>query len=193
MKLNIKTHSSKSQFIKKYQEGSGIYNRYSFLNLKPKNFFTPQFTMNDLYNLDNTLKVITRFEGFEDKVYKDGNGIDTIGHGLTMKKYIDKGKITEEESLNGVREHIKKEVLPHLKNKPYWPNLSANRKDALISYVYNIGSGNFNQKSPNLQKALTNSNWKKAASEMDFGYNDTNNPGLKVRRDFERELFLREI
>ena len=119
--------------------------------------------------------------------------LNSITNELPDKKYISKGTITKEESLSGVKSHIDKEVIPHLKNKPYWNKLNDNQKSALISYVFNIGSGNFNTKSPNLQKALNENNWREAAKQMDFGYNDKKNPGLKVRRDKERGLFLKDV
>lgn len=159
---------------------------YNFLN-KP---------MSADINYESTIPFIVEHEGKKiDKqgnhiVYKDGKGIDTIGYGLTSKQYISKGKISEDEARQGMRMHIDKEVLPHLKNKPYWNNLSENQKTALASYVYNIGSGAFNTKSPSLQKALSESNWNEAAKQMDFGYNDSKNPGLKTRREKERNLFL---
>lgn len=155
---------------------------YNFLNIfKPK--------MGN-FDISEAVNFIDKFEGFKDKVYKDGKGIDTIGHGLTDPKYVKKGKITKEESLNGMREHINKQVLPHLSSKPYWKELNDNQKASLVSYVYNIGSGNFNTKSPNLQKALNSKNWEEAAKQMDFGYTDIKNPGLRKRRDEERKLFL---
>lgn len=164
---------------------------FNFLNLPKQKPLLNFMSMGNIgYDSNTVLKLIDDFEGFKDKVYKDGKGIDTIGHGLTDKKYISKGTITKEESLSGVKSHIDKEVLPHLKNKPYWNNLNGNQKSALISYIYNIGSGNFNTKSPSLQKALLEGNWDKAAKQMDFGYNDIKNPGLKERRDKERQLFL---
>lgn len=165
--------------------------KFNFLNLPKQKPLLNFMSMGNIgYDSNTVLKLIDGFEGFKDKVYKDGKGIDTIGHGLTDKKYISKGTITKEESLSGVKSHIDKEVLPHLKNKPYWNNLNDNQKSALISYIYNIGSGNFNTKSPSLQKALLEGNWDKAAKQMDFGYNDIKNPGLKERRDKERQLFL---
>lgn len=165
--------------------------KFNFLNLPKQKPLLNFMSMGNIgYDSNTVLKLIDDFEGFKDKVYKDGKGIDTIGHGLTDKKYISKGTITKEESLSGVKSHIDKEVLPHLKNKPYWNNLNDNQKSALISYIYNIGSGNFNTKSPSLQKALLEGNWDKAAKQMDFGYNDIKNPGLKERRDKERQLFL---
>lgn len=165
--------------------------KFNFLNLPKQKPLLNFMNMENIgYNSDVVLKLIDDFEGFKDKVYKDGKGIDTIGHGLTDKKYISKGTITKEESLSGVKSHIDREVLPHLKNKPYWNNLNDNQKSALISYVFNIGSGNFNTKSPSLQKALSEGNWNEAAKQIDFGYNDKKNPGLRKRRDKERQLFL---
>lgn len=178
----IKQLSSTNQFSK---------SKFNFLNLPKQKPLLNFISMGNIgYNSDVVLKLIDDFEGFKDKVYKDGKGIDTIGHGLTDKKYISKGTITKEESLSGVKSHIDKEVIPHLKNKPYWNKLNDNQKSALISYVFNIGSGNFNTKSPSLQKALNEGNWEEAAKQIDFGYNDKKNPGLKKRRDKERQLFL---
>lgn len=164
----------------------------NFLNLpQTPNYLSIMGSGNIGYDSKQVLEILDKFEGFKDKVYKDGNGIDTIGHGLTAKKYIQKGTITRDESLQGVKEHIDNEVIPHLKNKPYWSKLNNNQKTALIDYVYNIGSGNFNVKSPSLQKALNENNWEEAAKQMDFGYSDIKNPGLKIRRDYERQLFLK--
>lgn len=165
--------------------------KFNFLNLSKQKPLLNLMNMENIgYDSNTVLKLIDDFEGFKDKVYKDGKGIDTIGHGLTDKKYISKRTITKEESLSGVKSHIDKEVIPHLKNKPYWNNLNDNQKSALISYIFNIGSGNFNTKSPSLQKALSEGNWNEAAKQMDFGYNDKKNPGLRKRRDKERQLFL---
>lgn len=168
----------------------------NFLNLTKPNIFNMSSILNSGnigYDSDYALKVLDRYEGFKPTVYKntkDPNDKQTIGHGLTADKYVKLGKITREDSLKGVKEHIDTEVIPHLTNKPYWKNLNDNQRVALIDYVYNIGSGNFNAKSPSLQKALTESNWNEAAKQMDFDYNDKANPGAKKRRDFERRLFL---
>lgn len=214
MKLNVKKLEEKvekvTKLIPKGQQGL-IFNKsntlspldpnkqfsnskFNFLNLPKQKPLLNFMNMENIgYDSNTVLKLIDDFEGFKDKVYKDGKGIDTIGHGLTDKKYISNGTITKEESLSGVKSHIDKEVIPHLKNKPYWNKLNDNQKSALISYVFNIGSGNFNTKSPSLQKALNEGNWREAAKQMDFGYNDKRNPGLKVRRDKERGLFLKDI
>ena len=187
-----KVKNTESFKVRSWQKGGSFEkSNFNFLNtLKPSTNNILTFKPKPMNNLESVFNLINEFEGFKSNVYKDGKGVDTIGHGLTDKKYILKGNISEEESKKGVFEHINKNVIPHLKNKSYWNNLSDNQKSALISYVYNIGSGNFNTKSPSLQKALSESNWEEAAKQMDFGYNDKQNPGLRKRRDKERNLFL---
>ena len=180
----------------KTNKNSPIINYLEQFKRSPYNFLNKPMVQD--INYDKLIDQLIQFEGKKlDKqgnhiIYKDGHGIDTIGYGLTSKQYITKGKINETEARQGMKMHIDKEVLPHLKNKAYWGNLSENQKIALTSYVYNIGSGAFNTKSPSLQKALSESNWNEAAKQMDFGYTDTKNPGLKTRRDKEQRLFLQD-
>ena len=192
-----KVKNNESFKVRSWKNGGAFeQSKFNFLNLNKLDnlpLLKIPNKINNTMDYNNVFNLINKYEGFKNKVYKDGKGIDTIGHGLTDKKYITKGNITEEESKKGVFEHIDKNVIPHLKNKAYWNNLSENQKTALISYVYNIGSGNFNVKSPSLQKALNDGNWEEAARQMDFGYNDKKNPGLKLRRDEERKLFLKDI
>ena len=71
---------------------------------------------------------------------------------------------------------------------PNWDRLNANQRDALFSAFYNIGEGTYRNKSPKFQKALQEMNWKEAANQMDWGYNQFK--GLQKRRDYERQLFL---
>lgn len=209
MKLNIDNIQKKlipKRLINKGQQGLTFnknpnyvepfnQSKNNFLNLSKTQFNMPSLLNNKNigYDSDYTLKMLDKYEGFKPFVYKntkDPNDKPTIGHGLTNPKYVKLGKISRQDSLKGVKEHIDSEVIPHLINKPYWGKLNDNQKIALIDYVYNIGSGNFNTKSPSLQKALTESNWEEAAKQMDFDYTDTANPGAKIRRDFERRLFL---
>lgn len=135
---------------------------------------------------------IKQHEKFKSLVYKDGGGKDTIGYGSTAKKYISLGKITEPQALEAMNEHIKTEVIPYLESKPYFKDLGPNQKAALTSLVYNIGPTLFNN-STKLQQALRDHNWAEAIKQMDHGYNDPNNPGLKTRRDDERQLFAKDI
>lgn len=142
--------------------------------------------------LDIAIPVIKEYEKFKPSVYKDANGIPTIGYGLTEQKYIDKKTITEPEALEALTQYINTNIDPYLQKKSYYNKLNDNQKGALTSLIYNIGITKFNN-SPNLQKALTAGNWKLAASEMNHGWYDIKNPGLKDRRIFEQNLFLKNI
>jgi lysozyme len=167
-------------------------NKFLLFNPERKMFNPNQFIPEVLETnwLKDALGLIAAEESFRDKVYLDGNKVKTIGHGLTAKKYIQKGFITEPESFQAMESHINTEVLPVL--KPYMDKLNNNQKVALTSYVYNVGQGNF-RKSVKLREALEKGDYKEAANQMDIGYNDPNNRGLKIRRDKERALFLKDL
>ena len=147
------------------------------------------FKIEKPFDIKSVLPILDNFEGFEETPYDDGKKHITIGHGLTAKKYINKGKITREESLEGVKEHLNTEVIPRLKKMPYWNNLNNDQKTAISSYVYNVGWGGFTKKSPKLQQALNDGNTREIVKNLDFGYNDPESKGLRERRDYERALF----
>lgn len=137
------------------------------------------------------LDYIKKTEAFRDKWYQDGNGIWTIGYGFTgekVKKLFPNG-ITREQADKYFADSIAKRALILAKDTPNWDSLSQNQRDALLSYHYNIGEGSYRNKHKNLQAALTNKDWDKVIANMDAGYNDKKNPGLRKRRDYERELF----
>ena len=134
---------------------------------------------------------IKKTEGFRDKWYKDGNGIDTIGYGFTgsrIKKLYPNG-ITREQADKEFSDSIAKRALVLAKDTPNWNKLSQSQRDALLSYHYNVGEGSYRNKHKKLQQALADSDWENVVLNMDAGYNDKKNPGLRARRDYERELF----
>ena len=134
---------------------------------------------------------IKKTEGFRDKWYKDGNGIDTIGYGFTgsrIKKLYPNG-ITREQADKEFSDSIAKRALVLAKDTPNWNKLSQNQRDALLSYHYNVGESSYRNKHKKLQQALADSDWENVILNMDAGYNDKKNPGLRTRRDYERELF----
>lgn len=134
---------------------------------------------------------IKKTEGFRDKWYKDGNGIDTIGYGFTgsrIKKLYPNG-ITREQADKEFADSIAKRALILAKDTPNWNKLSQSQRDALLSYHYNVGEGSYRNKHKKLQQALADSDWENVILNMDAGYNDKKNPGLRTRRDYERELF----
>ena len=134
---------------------------------------------------------IKKTEGFRDKWYKDGNGIDTIGYGFTgsrIKKLYPNG-ITREQADKEFADSIAKRAIILQRDTPNWNKLSQSQRDALLSYHYNVGEGSYRNKHKKLQQALADSDWENVMLNMDAGYNDKKNPGLRARRDYERELF----
>lgn len=137
---------------------------------------------------------IKKTEGFRDKWYKDGNGIDTIGYGFTgdnVKKLFADG-ITREQADKYFLETLNRRAKILERDTPNWNKLTQSQKDSLLSYAYNIGPGNY-KRSKKLQEALLNEDWDNVANNISIGYNDKRNPGLRKRRDYERELFKRNI
>lgn len=137
-------------------------------------------------------ELIKKFEGYRSKKYLDGHGKPTIGYGATAKNYVNKSSMTEAEATQALKKHIDTQVMPTLQSKPYFTDLNNSQKAALISLTYNIGATGFN-KSKALQEALINKDYEKAASEMDHGAKDKKNPGLKKRRDVEKNILLQSV
>lgn len=141
------------------------------------------------------LDYIMDTEKFRSKVYKDGNDIETIGYGFTdpeiIKKYNKKGSSMSKKEANRIfKDELVPEFTEYLVNSTEnFDELNDNQKDALFSYIYNIGYGNYVHENPNLHKALSKKDWKSVAKNIDFGYNDEDNKGLRKRRNYERELF----
>ena len=140
---------------------------------------------------ENIINYIKSTEGFRDKWYQDSKGIWTVGYGFTgskVRKMFPNGMTREQadkyltDSLN-----IRKQILQ--RDTPNWDSLNQNQRDALLSYHYNIGEGNYRDKSPKMQQALKDKNWDIVSENIDAGYNDKKNPGLRKRRDYERNLF----
>lgn len=172
----------------------------------PNNIFNAQEAWKQVnhYNDDGTkfegggytpsqeiIDYIKKTEGFRDKWYKDGNGIDTIGYGFTgsrIKKLYPNG-ITREQADKEFADSLVKRALILAKDTPNWNKLSQSQRDALLSYHYNVGEGSYRNKHKKLQQALADSDWENVILNMDAGYNDKKNPGLRTRRDYERELF----
>ncbi len=144
---------------------------------------------------EEILSYIMETESFRPKVYKDGNGIKTIGYGFIdpkiIKKYDRKGSsMSKKEAEDIFRNKLVPEFTRYLVDATEnFHELNDKQKDALFSYIYNIGYGSYTRKSPGMHEALKNKDWESVAKNMDFGYNDKKNRGLRKRRNYERELF----
>jgi lysozyme len=140
------------------------------------------------------IDLVKRFEGCKLKSYKCSAGVDTIGYGSTFYEDGSKVKpgdtITQERAdklLNLVLNDFLKGILKVVKVK-----LNDNQTGAILSFVYNVGLGNFN-KSTLLKKLNVNPNditikaefmkWNKA-----LGKELT---GLTNRRKAEAEMYYK--
>ena len=141
----------------------------------------------------NGLNFISSFEGFRTNVYQDSKGVWTIGFGST---YDLNGKPITAQTLPVTREVALKMLLAHLKGVESFMQktvailLNQNEYDAICSFIYNVGSGNF-QKSTLLKK-LNLSDRAGAANEF-IKWNKSGGKiiaGLTRRRIAEKELFL---
>ncbi|MEM3091771.1 MAG: lysozyme [Candidatus Pacearchaeota archaeon] len=136
------------------------------------------------------IELIKKYEGLRLSAYRCPSGILTIGYGHT--KTTKPGMTINKE----MAEILLKEDLKDFEkaiNELVKVPLTQNQFDALISFVFNVGIGNF-QKSTLLKK-LNEGNYKEAANEFlkwtkarqPGGLKEL--PGLVKRRNEEKKLF----
>ena len=142
------------------------------------------------------IDLIKRWEGFEEKPYDDVAGHKTIGYGTLLTP----GHplwfmpiITEKIADEYLRRHVTEKVDPVLSRYVKVP-LTQNQYDALASFIYNLGEGNF--KTSTLLKKLNARDYEGAANEF-TRWNKarvagvlTPVAGLTNRRNSEKALFL---
>ena len=93
-------------------------------------------------------EVIKKFEGFESAPYLCPANVPTIGYGTTI--YSDGTKVTMDDAAID-ESQAEEELLNHIKKVEKQVNgvldvkLKAHQKAALISFVYNVGIGNFSK------------------------------------------------
>ena len=143
------------------------------------------------------LDLIKEFESFKSKPYLCPSQIPTIGFGSTY--YPDGKKVTLQDK--EITEEKAFEILEYIANKDFGSNinkvvkvsLNQNQFDALVSFAYNIGNGNFN--SSTLLRWLNQGNYKEASLQLlrwDKSKGIVLN-GLTKRRKSEKELFDKVI
>lgn len=136
---------------------------------------------------NNGINLIKRFEGLELKAYKDSVGILTIGYGHTHAVKAGDA-ITGEQADAFLREDL--QVAELSINTNVKVKLTQGQFDALVSFVFNLGSGNFVKST--LIKKLNAGDYAGAADEFGKWVNAGGKklPGLVKRRAAEREVFL---
>lgn len=149
---------------------------------------------------DAGLQLIKDSEGFIDHWYPDpahGWKVPTccIGHtdaaGMPFYKDTKTKKFTLKEGLDilaGDLGPVESAVSRNVK-----VSLNENQFSALVSFVFNLGEGNF--KSSTLLKKLNSGDYKGAADELPkwVKANGKRMRGLEIRRDKERTLFLTPV
>ena len=143
---------------------------------------------------NNGINLIKQFEGLSLKPYLDAVNIPTIGYGSTY--YRDGKKVTlndkpiSQDEANLLLEHIANKDFGDKINTLVKVELNQNQFDALVSFCYNLGIGNF--KSSTLLKKINQADFKGASEEF-IKWNKAGGKildGLTRRRQKEKELFL---
>jgi len=143
----------------------------------------------------NAIDLIAEFEGFSSKPYLCPSGKWTIGFGDTMWKGKPVTELTkhvtrlEAESALANRLIGFQAELDNLVNVP----LNRNENDALLSFVYNLGSQNL--KKSTLLKLLNQGKREESADEF-LKWDKSRGKvlaGLTRRREAERKLFLTPV
>jgi lysozyme len=132
------------------------------------------------------IALIKQFEGFKNSAYLDTGGVPTIGYGTT--KGVKMGQIITESK---AEEYLKRDVSSAevTVNKSVKVPLTQNQFDALVCFVYNVGSGNFN--SSTLLKLLNAGKYDQVDDQL-LRWNKDNGKviaGLTRRRQAEGVLF----
>lgn len=135
----------------------------------------------------NGINLIKSFEGCRLTAYQDSAGVWTIGYGHTAKVYSSM-KITEEQAIKFLKSDIKN--AENAVNSRVTYIINQNQFDALVSFTYNVGVGNFS--SSTLLKKLNQSDILGAANEFDKWVNAGGKvlKGLVRRRASEKDIFL---
>ncbi|HEY0356142.1 MAG TPA: glycoside hydrolase family protein [Flavisolibacter sp.] len=164
-----------------------------------QSFYTRAFEKKGMRVSENGLSLIKQFEGLRKNLYNDPVGHCTIGYGTLVHTGNCNGNepdeykagITEERATELLAEKVSSfgEVI----NNNVQVALNQNQFDALVSFVYNIGSGAFGQST--LLKELNKGNYANVPGELKKWVKASGQtlPGLVNRRNAEAELFQRPM
>jgi lysozyme len=143
-------------------------------------------------------EIVKAFEGYRAKAYKCTGGVWTIGFGRTGTDVVENMPTTTiSKETDWLLNRLERDLVA-LRNKLRPLLLNSNQEAALLSYVYNIGFGNFN--TSGVFRVLRQSedrvldtgklitywkSWNKSAGKV--------TPGLVRRRQAEVDLFMRPV
>ena len=134
---------------------------------------------------ENMIAIIKKFEGLRLKAYKCPAGVYTIGYGHTENVSAD-SEISELMADQILRKDL--EIFEKTINDLDLPLLQC-EFDSLVSFVFNVGIGNFNKST--LKKLLLQKKIFYAAKEFEKWVfaGGKKLPGLQNRRSKERKIF----
>ena len=134
------------------------------------------------------VELIKKWEGFRSEPYQDVAGVWTIGFGTTEGVTKDTPAISEAKAEELLRVHLA--ATQRYIDRNITAPLTANMNDALLSLVYNIGTGNF--ASSTLRRVLNRGQYMQAAIEFQRWIYAGGKPlkGLQERRYDEALLFI---
>jgi len=134
----------------------------------------------------SALDIIKKFEGCRLEAYQDVGGVWTIGYGFT-KDVSEGDTITQEQADLRLVDEVESfaSIVDHQVQVP----LNPNQRDALTSFVYNIGSNAFQRST--LLDLLNQGDYAGASNEIPRWdrIHNVENQGLANRRHAEQELF----
>ena len=136
-----------------------------------------------------TAAIIMNFEGKSNTIYPDPVEIPTVCYGHVLTPTDHKGTYTDKECMTLLLQDIgiaEKAVERYVK-----VDITPDQKEALVSFVYNVGSGNF--RSSTLLRKLNKGDIVGACNEMPrWVYSKgIKLRGLVKRRELERQWCLR--
>src|SRR4030095_9272186 len=150
------------------------------------------------------VELIKNFEGFVPKLYNDPVGHCTVGYGTLVHKGNCDGSASEQPYAGGVTKEKATELLTQEAsefaktiNEKVTVQLNQNQFDALVSFVYNVGAGNFQNST--LLKLLNQGKYDSVPTELKKWTKGRQNgqlvelPGLVKRRAAEADLFTKAV
>lgn len=140
---------------------------------------------------DRGISFIAQFEGFEPKIYKDAAGLPTIGYGHLLREGEEakfRNGISKAEAKNLLKSDVRE--AENAVNRLIDVPLTQSEFDALVSFTFNVGSGNLSKST--LRKRVNEGRKKEAADEFLRWIRAGGRvlAGLQRRRAGERKMFL---
>lgn len=142
---------------------------------------------------DKGVKALLQYEGFDEvAVDREGDGVLTIGHGHKGKDVKPGQKITRQQATELFKRDLKprEDAVNRLVKVP----ITQNMFDALVSFTYNCGEGNF--RNSDTLRLLNKKDYKGAAERMKTEYINKGTKfekGLRARREKESAMFATDI